>query len=86
MSRRRPLVYLSAAAAEQARILVGESIVVENVISAAISRGQVSASSRGAMVRCGEFLALCKKQPGRLRRRPGAWLVHELRPEEESAR
>ena len=81
MNEARPLVYASTPALRDAQRLLGDHVVIENVVGDAISAG-FATFGRAGVVRdpAGAWLAHVKREPGRLRPRPRAWVVIAIEP------
>jgi len=74
-----PLVYTNARAREDAKRLLPGDVVVENRVAQAIAGGHVFYGKTIRVVLEGGVLAVCRRVPGRLRGRPRAWEVVELK-------
>jgi hypothetical protein len=73
MSRRNPLVYIAKGAMEDAaRLLPG---CPENTIAQAISAGAVRVGGGRAEIDGAGWGATAIRMPGRVRRKPRAWIV-----------
>jgi hypothetical protein len=91
MSRRkpwRPLVYLAPQALTDAHRVMGDNVVPENVIADALVSGHVACGRVGRVWDPdGRWVAHVERVPGRVRRRPLAWLVNAVndQPAKEEA-
>lgn len=77
-SGRRPLVYASVAAVEQARRILPAGRCLEVEVAEAILAGSVIGGNASGRVLGDGWVAHVERTPGRLRPRPRAWLVVRL--------
>jgi len=74
-----PLVYANARARADAKRLLTDGVVLEERVAAAIRAGSVFYGRTTRVVLGGGVLAVVRRVPGRLRGRPRAWEVLELK-------
>jgi len=74
-----PLVYLSKGAQANARRLLPGEVVVENRVADAIASGHVFYGKTIRALLGDGVVAVVRRVPGRLRGRPRAWEVVELK-------
>lgn len=78
-----PLVYLSPRAQADAGHLLGLQVVAEQAVAGAISQGNVIHGKQKLVLLENGVVAVCRREPGRLRPRPRAWRVIELEQRSE---
>ena len=82
MYGRRPLVYLAPHVLRSSEHLLPQQVVLEEAVADAIAAGRVYYGGSTRVVVKDGLVAVCRREPGRLRRRPRVW--HETKLERRS--